>query len=162
MKTILDDTEYIYWFPESASIQGGTFRLVLLEAPKVAAQDRARSLMARMLKGADIIDVIKDHKRKIIVEFEHVLFTQAFNEFARNLDNGDSREPHILGRHSDSALKKWVKEYTVLFDTDAKEDEITHWSVLTTNNIYHVLTDKEPKVYEERDAQPCNPATADC
>jgi hypothetical protein len=132
MKTILDETEYIFWITAAARLEFKGFRLELAQT------------------GSDDARIY----RKVIVEFDNVLFVQAFNEFARKLDDDESRESHVLARHSDSALKRWVKEYTVLFDTDANEESVEHYSIMAADNIYHVLSDTEPRVREDDTAQP--------
>jgi succinate dehydrogenase flavin-adding protein (antitoxin of CptAB toxin-antitoxin module) len=149
MKTLLDKVDYIFWFPESATLKDGVFRLVLLQAALPEMLEEQPSKLKRLFKKGRKAGARELCEKRVVVEFDNVLFMQAFNEFARNLDDDDSREPHILARHSDSALVRWLKEYTVLFVTDANEEDVRHYSVLTADDIYHVVTDKEPTVYEE-------------
>lgn len=152
METILDDTRYYEWFSESATLEGRTFRLVLLESPVGPLLDKEPDPTGGH-PGPVIIDVLLHHKRRVVIEFENVRYLQVFDEFARWLDDDESREPHILARHSTSALKEWVKQYTILLEM-CDEAAVTHYSVMATDNIYHVMTDKEPRVFEEKKPDP--------
>jgi hypothetical protein len=132
MRTILDELDYTAWATNAATIGFRSFRLELAAPnPDGAAESR-----------------------NVVVEFDRALFVQALNEFACDLVHTEAREPHILARQTGGALIRWAREHTTLLDTDADERLVVHYSIHAADNVYHVLSDKEPRVYENRDAQP--------
>lgn len=138
MKTVLDNAlgGYAGWCTESACIEYREFRLKLRRANENPGQSKGPC------------------PASVEIHFESAALVQAFDEFARNETEDETGEPHVLARHTDSLLMSWVKEYTLLFSTAHLEEEVVHYSISASDNIYHVLADKPPKlIYDESDQE---------
>ncbi|NJR67136.1 MAG: hypothetical protein HC772_20390 [Leptolyngbyaceae cyanobacterium CRU_2_3] len=83
------------------------------------------------------------------MQFDDVICLHVFDEYSR-LDNDveEEREPHVVALHKKSVLIAWLKESTYLFHLSTKDAPL-HYSVLTANEYYHVITRIEPSISEE-------------
>jgi len=120
MKSVLDNLRYTDWYTDSTNIEFNAFSLIVRTGDSLPLQ-------------------------KFKITFKRSVYIGAFNEFARNLDAED-RKDHIIHRHQNSALMKWIEDYTIIFATEIKKEEAKHFSILLSDNIYHVVSFEPPTI----------------
>lgn len=123
MKTDLDNLRYTEWFTESAIADFNAFSLIVRTGDSLPLQ-------------------------RFKITFDRSVFTCTFNEFARNLDDED-RGGQIIHEHLESALMKWVEVYTLIFTTETKREQAKHFSILLSDNIYHIISCDPPTIQAE-------------
>ena len=143
MKSVLDSKIHYYWFSEQAVLRDGQVWLTLVEF-EAAKKSENVEILGHTFENLHRFEPAIDGRR-VIVHFADVLCFHVFDEFVR-LENhhGEEREPDVLALHKHSTLIAWLKENTVLYGTTS--GELLHYSVLTANEYYHVITREEPSV----------------
>jgi hypothetical protein len=143
MHTILDGTSSWYWFPESAEYHDHELRLVLVEGATSAQEVDVEILPGTTLSGLRPITISSD-ARRVLVYFKDVRLLHVLDEGAHKPQENETRDNGVVARHYNSALLRWVGETTQL--TDMLPGELSHYSVETAEDFYHVLTRLEPQV----------------
>lgn len=117
--------------------------LVLVECGPVAKPETLE-ILGHRFENLYRVEPVSGGKR-VIVHFTGVVCFHVFDENAR-LENagGEEREPDVLALHKHSTLLAWLKESTVLHLTEP--GGWLHYSVLTANEHYHVITETPPSV----------------
>lgn len=123
MKTDLDSLRHIDRYTESALADFNAFSLIVRSGDSLPLQ-------------------------RFKITFDRSVFTCAFNEFARNLDDED-RGDHIIHEHQESALMKWLESYTLIFTTEIKREMAKHFSILLSDNMYHIISSEPPSIQAE-------------
>ena len=145
MNTLLDDTAAWLWFPESAEYKDKELRLVLVEGAVSKETVQVEILPGTTMEGLNPLTVPAG-TRRILVRFDDVKLLHVFDEVAHKAHPGESRENGVVARHHNSALLRWLTEYTKL--VEQTPGELLHYSVETAEDFYHVVTRTHPTVSE--------------
>jgi hypothetical protein len=145
MDTLLDVTPAWRWFPESAEYKDGELRLVLVEgvvSPKTVQLEVTRG---SVLKDLHPLEIPFD-ARTVLVHFTDVKVLHVLGEAAYRELPGELREKGVVAKHENSALLKFVAEFTLVNETTP--GKLFHYSVATADDYYHVITRAHPQVSE--------------
>ena len=63
-----------------------------------------------------------------------------FENYSKNREDG------IIGKYSSSSLLDYLKKETLLFEITP--GDLDHYSIITSNECFHVITRKAPKVID--------------
>jgi len=121
MKPILDESLFHHWIPEEAKLVGGRFDLVLSESTTIG-------------------------DRRFLVTCEGVSLLHVLDECAWDLCPPETREKAIVALHSESHLFEWARKQSKI--TERSLVPLSHYSVLTAENIYHFITSSIPRVIQ--------------
>lgn len=69
---------------------------------------------------------------------------QVYDECDHRNDFHDDRQQGVLAKYNSSRLLEHAKSDKIVFDTAV--GTLEHWSLMTTNEFVHVLTNQQPKV----------------
>ena len=117
--------------------------LVLVECGP-AAKPETLELLGHRFEPVHRLEPLNGGKR-VIVHFTGVICFHVFDENSRLEDaGGEEREPDVLALHKNSTLIAWLKESTVLHLLEP--GAWLHYSLLTANEYYHVITETQPSV----------------
>lgn len=149
MHSLLDSCTYYYWVAEEAILKDGILRILLRESVVVDKAENIEITPSHSI-SAHRIEQMTDG-RQVLIEFYDVVCLHVFDENARVENyNGEVREKEIIALHNNSTLLAWLKLSTIL--NIVTPGELFHYSVLTANEYYHVITRNAPSVREIGDA----------
>ncbi|MBC2602299.1 hypothetical protein [Puniceicoccus vermicola] len=119
----LDHVDYSRWFTDSVTLDFNSFVLSTVSGKKSSGDFR-----------------------RVHISSSRCHYFSAFNEFARNQDDPGG---HVIFHHTDSHLLNWIEDYTTIFATEVKREDVQHYSVLLSDNIFHFVSSDVPTIVEE-------------
>ncbi len=126
MKSELDIHPYIEWYLENLQYKDNLLTLTIEESERMS--------------GA-----LNEPKRFLVVFNDTVLF-QKYDEADHFENYTKNREDGIIGKYSSSSLLDYLKKETLLFEITP--GDLDHYSIITSNECFHVITRKAPKVID--------------
>jgi hypothetical protein len=146
MRTILDSVESWRWVPLSAKLEPSGLTIELAEA---VILDRIESI--EVAPGITIDDTrpveVQPGSKRVVVHFDHVVYLQVYDEGSQKDQTGEEKDGGVLALHQNSGLLKWLGESTLLLDLTP--GDLFHYSLLTGEDVFHVVTRTTPKVWEK-------------
>jgi len=126
MKSELDVHPYTEWYLENLQYKDNLLTLTIEESERMAGP-------------------LNEPKRFLVV-FSDTLQFQKYNEEDRFTYYSENREDGIIGKYSSSSLIDYLKKETLLFKTTP--GDLDHYSIVTSNECFHVITREAPKVID--------------
>ncbi len=124
METVLDTRHYQLWHLENFQYRDRLLTLTVEES--LTKEER-----------------LYDPKRYLVI-FPFTVLFQVYDECDHREDFHVNREIGVLAKYRSSKLLEHAKSDTIIFDTAV--GELEHWSLMTTNEFVHVITNQPPKV----------------
>jgi len=124
MKSELDIHPYIEWYLDNLQYKDNLLTLTIEESERMS--------------GA-----LNESKKYLVVFTDTVLF-QKYDEADHFENCSKNREDGIIGKYSSSSLLDYLKRDTLLFDIEP--GNLEHYSIITSNECFHVITREAPKV----------------
>ncbi|WP_214000467.1 hypothetical protein [Arsukibacterium sp.] len=124
MKSQLDIHPYTEWFVENLQYKDNLLVITVEESPKMAGN-------------------INSPKRYLII-FNDALTFQKYEEADHFENYSENRTVGVIGKYSHSILIEFYKTKTMLFELIP--GKIEHYSLITSNECFHVLTRLEPQI----------------
>ncbi|MBH0030682.1 hypothetical protein I6F10_07320 [Pseudoalteromonas sp. SWYJZ98] len=85
-----------------------------------------------------------DDPVRFMVVFTNTVLFETYVESSHFHDYHQNRDSGVIGVYSDSSLLEYAQTKTNTFSLN--NNKLFHYSVMTTNEIIHVLTNIEPQV----------------
>ncbi len=123
MKSELDIHPYTEWYLENLQYKDDLLTLTVEESERMSGP-------------------LNSPKRFLVV-FSDTLLFQKYDEADHFTFYSENREEGIIGKYSASTLIDYLKKNTVFY-TDS--EDIDHYSIITSNECFHVMTRVAPKV----------------
>ena len=79
-----------------------------------------------------------------MVVFTDVVLFETYDESSHFQDYHESRDSGVIGVYSKSSLLEYAQTKTNIISLN--NQKLLHYSVMTTDEVVHVLTNIEPKV----------------
>ena len=93
----------------------------------------------------NLITYIKgDDPVRFMVVFTDTILFETYDESSHFKDYHSNRDSGVVGIYSDSSLLEYAQAKTNV--VSLSNNKLVHYSVMTTNEVIHVLTNTEPKV----------------
>ena len=124
METVLDSRDYQKWHLENFQYRD---RLLTLTVEESLTQEER----------------IYEPKRYLVI-FPFTVLFQVYDECDHREDFHVNRDKGVLAKYQSSKLLDHAKSDTIVFDTAV--GTLEHWSLMTTNEFVHVITNQPPKV----------------
>jgi hypothetical protein len=124
MKTELRSRNYQEWFLENLQYRD---RLLTLTVEEMLSKE----------------DQLREPQRFLVI-FPFTVMYQIYDECDHRNDFHENRQKGVLAKYNTSRLLEHVKSDTIIFDTVV--GILEHWSLMTTNEFVHVITNQPPKV----------------
>lgn len=124
MKTELDAHVYQKWFLENFQYRD---RLLTLTVEEMLKQEER----------------LREPKRYLVI-FKSAEVFQVYDECGHRNDFHADREQGVLAKYNSSRLLEHIKSDTIILDKAV--GKLEHWSLMTTNEFVHVLTNEAPIV----------------
>ncbi|WP_125718801.1 hypothetical protein [Pseudoalteromonas rubra] len=124
MKTELDIHNYQRWFLENFQYRD---RLLTLTVEEMLTKE----------------EQLREPQRYLVI-FSFTVMFQVYDECDHRNDFHADRQEGVLAKYNASRLLEHAKSDTIVFDTTV--GALEHWSLMTTNEFVHVLTNQPPKV----------------
>lgn len=86
---------------------------------------------------------------RYVVSFSDAVFFEVYDESDHVKDYHAFRDDGVIGVYESSLLLEYARKNTIVLQTRAMP--LAHYSVMTTNEVVHVLTPKKPKVWKVTD-----------
>jgi hypothetical protein len=124
MKTELDSRNYQKWFLENFQYRD---RLLTLTVEEMLSKE----------------EQLREPQRFLVI-FPFMVMYQVYDECDHRNDFHENRQKGVLAKYNSSRLLEHAKSDTIIFDTAV--GTLEHWSLMTTNEFVHVITNQPPKV----------------